>query len=260
MQIRVFAIPILIVAGGRADAVVSGVIPNASALSELLVRAGAFGPMRHFGLSNALATAESLESIALTPLYRIAHAADPVPLPGLDLPPEDIRTATAKEAVYLRFLAGAAVTAHGAPNFVETAASVGTWGMPFTKALSTQLQTPGLSLLSVPRPPQAPLQALRSGRFVQRELAFQLFLSNALRKARMRSGDPEVTLAAHADESIRVRLTSPFDENLDEQYRWPLDLADDLAEVTDSICSLLAECRLDRFEILETLQACEEKQ
>ncbi|HUF22161.1 MAG TPA: hypothetical protein VMP00_15585 [Burkholderiales bacterium] len=259
LQIRVFAIPILIVAGGRADAVVSGVIPNPAALSELLARAGAFGPMRNFGLSNALATAESLESVALTELYRIARAADPDFSPGLDLPPEDIRTATAEEAVYLRFFAGAAVTAHAAPSFVETAASVGAWGMPFTRALSTQLQTPGLSVLPVPRPPQDPLQALRNGRFAQRELGFQLFLSNALRKARMRSGDPDVTLAAHADESIRVRLTSPFDESLDEQYRWPLDPVDDLAAVTDSICSLLAECRLDRIDILDTVQDVEKK-
>jgi hypothetical protein len=258
LQIRLFAIPVLLVTGGRADAVVSGVIPNPGELNELLALAGAFGPMRNFGLSNALISADALESVPLTMLFRIVRAADPQ-LPALDLPPEEIRTTTANESVYLRFVVGAAVTPAGAPSFVETAGNVGAWGMPFTRALAAQLQTPGLSVLPLPRPPATPLRALRNGRFALRELGFQLFLSTALRTARMRSGDPDVTIAAHADASIRVCLTSVFDENLDETYRWPLGLADDLAAVTDSICSLLAECRLNRIEILDTVQDVEKK-
>lgn len=258
LQVRVFAIPVLLVAGGRADAVVPGVIPDAGELSRLLSNAGAMGPVRNFGLSNALVSADALESVPMTKLYRVARAME-LEAAELDLPPQDIRTETAQEAVFLRFIVGAAVTSAGAPGIVETAGNIGAWGMPFTKALAAQLQVPGLSLLPVPRPPATPLQALRSGRYAQRELGFQLFLSNALRRARMRSGDPEVTLAAHADASIRVRLTSQFDASLDEQYRWPLDPVDDLAAVTGSICSLLAECRLDHVEILDAVQDVEKK-
>ncbi|MEX0960011.1 MAG: hypothetical protein WDZ63_12050 [Burkholderiales bacterium] len=258
LQVRVFAMPILLVTGGRADAVVPGVIPDAGELRRLLSDAGAMGPVRHFALSNTLASADALEGVPMTKLYRVARAMELEPA-ELDLPPQDVRTAMVEEAVSLRFIVGAAVTSAGAPGFVETAGNIGGWGMPFTKALAAQLRVPRLSLLPVPRPPATLLQALRGGRFAQRELGFQLFLSNALRLARMRSGDPDVTLAAHADASIRVRLTSRFDAGLDEQYRWPLDPVDDLAAVTDSICSLLAECRLDHVEVLDDVQDVEKK-
>ncbi len=43
----------------------------------------------------------------------------------------------------------------------------------------------------------------------------------------MRIGEPKVTVTACSDQTIRVRLTSPFDDLLDQTYGWPLSPPDD---------------------------------
>ncbi len=254
-QLRVFAIPILIVAGGQAGAVIPGIIPAIEELRELFADSGAIGQSKNFGLSNVLASLDALEAMSWTALHRIAvgNTGELGTLP--DLPPSEIRLLSSEESVYLRFLPGAAVTPMDAPGFAETAGDIGRWGLPFTRALAAQIGQSGVSLLPIARAPVSILGAARAGRFSANEIGFQLFLSNALRQARLRIGDPDVTVAAYSDASIRVRLTSAFDDSLDRAYRWPLTPIDDLDEILDSIFGLMAEVRLDRIETVETIVA-----
>jgi len=113
---------------------------------------------------------------------------------------------------------------------------------------------PGLSLLPIPRPPMSYLQAIEAGKFAASELGFQLFLSAALRKFRARAGEAEAVVAACADGSIRIRLSSPFDASLTQEYVWPLQPGDDMAAVGSSIFSLLAECRVSNVQVAETVR------
>lgn len=254
VQMRVFAIPVLLVAGGQAGSVIAGVVPAVAALKALFEKAGALGHSKNFGLSNALTSLNALEAVSWTTLHRIAIGEAGIGIAKLDLPPAEIRVESNEESVHLRFLAGAALTPADGPGFTETAGDIGRWGMPFTKALGAQIGVPGLWLLPIPRPPMSILGAARAGRFAANETGFQLFLSNALRQARLRVGDPDVTVAACSDATIRVRLTSPFDDLLDQAYGWKLAPLDDLGEVANSLFGLLAECRLDRVEVLDAVQ------
>ncbi len=251
VQTRLFAIPVLLIAGGEAGSVLPCVVPDIAELTRLFETAGALGRAKNFGFSNALTSLGSLEALPWSTLYRVAQGDGPAGIAGLDLPPTDVLLRSNDEQIDLRFLAGAAVAPADAPGFVESAADVGRWGMSFTQALGRQLSGHGVSVLPIARPPMSPLRAARAGRFAHAELGFQLFLSSALRRARMRFGDPEVTVAALGDASIRVRLASPFDPSFLEEYRWPLGPADDLVEVSDSLFGLLAEVRLDRIEVTD---------
>ncbi len=195
LHLRVFAIPILFVTGGRGPLVLPGVVADVGELKKLFEMHGMLGPMKNFGLSGALVSATGLAALKPSAVYRRSRETDRETIPPLDLPPEEIHIAGDEEAVHLRFLAGVSVTSADAPGFTETAGNIGAWGMPFTRALAAQLGQPGLSLLPIPRPPMSHLQAIEAGTFAASELGFQLFLSNALAKIPMRvSAKPKLPL------------------------------------------------------------------
>ncbi len=246
VNLHLFAIPVLLVVGAPAAHRISGVVPDTEAVRALFEQSGALGHCRNFGLSNALAALEHLDAIPWVTLHSIAHAQSWADYTGLDLSPADIDVPADRETVHLRFISGAALTPADAPAFVEAAGDIGRWGMPLTKELGRQLATGDLSLLVIPRVPRSIMRAMQEGWFAARELGFQLFLSNALRQARMRIGEPDVTVTACSDQTIRIRLTSPFDELLDQTYGWPLSPEDDLEEITRSISTLLEDARAER--------------
>ena len=76
------------------------------------------------------------------------------------------------------------------------------------------------------------------------EAAFNLFMSNAVRRFRRVTGDPAVTLSAHVGGELRVTLTTALDDSLVEGFRWPLHPADDLEQVERTILAMVEECRL----------------
>jgi hypothetical protein len=254
LHLRIFAIPILVVTGGRGPLMLPGVVADVGELKALFEMHGTLGPMKNFALGGALVSAEALAALKPSAVYRRSRETGPENLPPLDLPPEEIRIAGTEEEVHLRFLTGVSVTAADAPGFTETAGNIGAWGMPLTKALAAQLGQPGLSLLPIPRPPMSYLQAIEAGKFAASELGFQLFLSTALRKFRSRVGEAEAAVAACTDGSVRIRLSSPFDASLSQEYAWELQPGDDMAAVASGIFSLLAECRVGNVEVAETIQ------
>ena len=254
LHLRIFAIPILVVTGGLGPRVLPGVVADVAELKKLFEMHGLLGPMKNFGLSGALVSAGGLAALKPSAVYRRSRETGQENLPPLDLPPEEIRIAGTEEEVHLRFLTGVSVTSADAPGFTETAGNIGAWGMPFTRALAAQLGQPGLSLLPIPRPPMSHLQAIEAGKFAAGELGFQLFLSTALRKFRSRVGEAEAAVAACADGSVRIRLSSPFDASLSQEYAWALQPGDDMAAVGSGIFSLLAECRVTNVQVAETIQ------
>jgi hypothetical protein len=254
VAVRLFAVPLVIVAGGREGGRIPGVVPDTAALRELFEAHGALGQAKNFGLGSALVTADVVRGFSPSLLYRMSRGTEQPDFLQLDLAPSDIEVAGAEEQAHLRFLAGAAVTPRHAPGFAETAGNIGAWGMPFTRALAEQLGQAGLSILPIPRPPLGFHRALQSGRFAWREVGFQLILSGTLRTFRSRVGEPDVSVAAFADGSVRVRLESRLDETLKAEFSWGLDADDDLAAVSRSIFGLLAECRIDFVDVADTVQ------
>ena len=254
LHLRIFAIPILVVTGGRGPLVLPGMVADVGELKKLFEKHGTLGPMKNFGLSGALVSATGLAALKPSVVYRRSHESGRENFLPLDLPPEEIAIVGEEEEVNLRFLTGVSVTSADAPGFTETAGDIGAWGMPLTRALAAQLGQPGLSLLPIPRPPMSHLQAIEAGRFAASELGFQLFLSAALRKFRSRVGEAEAVVAACADGSVRIRLSSPFDASLSQEYAWVLQPGDDLAAVSNSIFSLLEECKVTNVEVADAIQ------
>jgi len=256
---RMFAIPLLIVTGGKGGLTVPGVLPDIAGVQRVLEQNGALGRTRNFGLSNALCALETVAQMPFSRVYSIGQGSIGVgaeattDVTTLDLPPSDLMVIGADESVHLRFLAGAAVTAADAPSFLETGADIGAWGMPLTRQLSAQLKVDGLSILPIPRPPQDWLSAQVSGWKAREELSFQAFVSRVLKRFRAEVGEPEATIAALDSGTIALRLASPFIENRIEVHRWAPHALDDVCEIAQAMLDMLAECRVDHIEVVPTL-------
>jgi hypothetical protein len=255
---RLFAIPLVIVAGAKKQMHLPDALPDIAAVTALLEQHGVLGTGRNFGLSNALCSMETLDALRPRLLRywatQLRTGAAPLELEG-----SAITVAPGREQVNLRFLVGASVVPAHVPSVIEAGSNVGAWGMPLTKLLAQQLAQPGLEILPIPRPPVALYLASDVGRAAQIELAFSLFLSNAARQFRMAVGDPSVVLSAHRTQEggaeFRISLSSPFDESMLEGFRWPLYPPDDAGEIINKINNLLEECKLSDTRVIEQVAA-----
>jgi hypothetical protein len=245
---RLFAVPLVIVAGAKKQLELPDALPDIAAVSALLEHHGVLGAGRNFGLGNALCSMETLTCLPPGLLRRWAAQLRSGGAP-LELAGSGYTVKPGREQVVLRFLAGATVGPAHVPSVMETGSNVGAWGMPLTKLLASQLAQPGLDVLPIPRAPVAMYLAADAGRAAQIELAFSLFLSNTVRQFRMAVGDPAVVLSAHrlddGGAELRVSLSSPFDESMLEGFRWPLYPADDYLEIVNKIKQLLDEVKLN---------------
>ena len=236
---RVFAIPWVIVAASGAATSVACVLPDVAALVKIFEEHGVFGGSRTFGFGNALCAAEALESLAPSELLQGWESAK---VRGME--PAPIYVVRGAEQVHVRFLLGAAVAPPHAPGVQETGSNVAAWGTPALRAMAAQLATAGVQLLPMPRPPAGLYSAAYAGRRAGLEAAFNLFMSNSVRRIRMAVGDASATISAHDNGEIRVVLWTPLDDALVEGFSWPLHPADDLEDVENLISAMVADCRL----------------
>jgi hypothetical protein len=251
---RVFAIPIVMVAGGRAGAVLSGLLPDVETICGLLRQHGALGQTENFGLASTLVTAEALSAVKPSVLYRWTRIiGDSAPV-ARGFEGVDIALKTADEQTYLRFLVGVGVASAQGLSFVESGSRIGAWGMAVARELAAQLGQEGLSLLPLPRPPKSLLMAAPAGRFAAEETRLSLFVSSVLRQLRASMGEPVAVISAHDGGELRIGLSSPFDTALLHGFRWPLGRFDDLSEVAASILSLLRDCRILDVRVVPGLQ------
>ncbi|MBS0327734.1 MAG: hypothetical protein JSS46_14480 [Proteobacteria bacterium] len=240
-----FALPTVFVAATEAGpSSVPGVLRDRERIAALLREHRAFGACETFTLAGTLATTEA---IGLARLPGLLAASQP------DIAGADLRVDGPDERVFLRFLAGALLTAPGVDPLGGVDA--GTWGTPLARALQQDLATPAVTLLALPLPPKRLATALRSGRVAQREVAAQIYASNAIRKFRARVGEPSAIISAHraADApgggELRVSLSSPFDPREAEGLRVSLYPFEAAADVAAMLVDLLADCRVDDVRI-----------
>ena len=254
---RVFALPLVIVTGSRQAVNLPGVIADIAEIRLLFEKHGVLGPTRNFGVGNALCSLETLERVAPSKVYAWTEAADNV---QRELAPDAIELTEPGERVHLRFLAGAGITAAADPSFIESASNIGAWGMPLTRLLAAQLTRPGVDVLPLPRPPLDLLRARHAGRVAQLEAALNLFVSNAVRRFRAATGDPDAVISAHDNGEIRVSLSSPFDDAIAEGFQWPLHPLDDIDSIVEAVAGLLAECRVTAVtQVAQVLAAKNER-
>lgn len=251
-----FAMPIVVVAAldeGRAPVTLSGVLGETEPIADRLRGARAFGGAETFALARALVGTHALEWQALPGLLsrsRLAErdeASEDRPL-ALDVAPSPIRIDVQEERVHLRFIVGAILAPPRADPLAG--ATLGREGVPLARAIGDALKAPGVSLLALPRPPQPLSLAAVTGRAAQREVAAQLFVSNAIRTLRRAYGEPTAIISAHraADApgggELRLSLSSPFAPKAAQGFRCPLEPGERVQDVAAMLDGLLRDCQV----------------
>lgn len=246
---QVFALPLVLVAGAGAAGTLAGVLPEVAKVTTILKDHQALRGNRNFALGNALVSAEALSLTQLDAL--LTQGADPLALPVAPMP-----LVAKQESVFLRFLIGVAVTAPGVDLFASQ--DVGRWGLPLAQELARQMSAESVTVLVLPRPPGTLLTAAWAGRLAQREVALQLFASNAIRKMRSGVGEPTAVLSVHSlgegGGELRVSLSSPFDARSAEGFRIRLEPLDRVGDVAQGVIDLLRDCRVADIRLLTQVQ------
>jgi len=258
---RVFAIPLVIVAGKegeRVDGVLPGTLRDPGKFAEILRAHDALRGNRNFALAGSLVHADALDVARLPELLlwqRLPESAAENAQTGLrTLTPAAIHVAAGRESVHLRFLVGTALARSDADLFGD--ARVGAWGVPFTQELGRALGAGGVAVLALPRAPQRPLPAVAAGRAAQREVSAQVFASNAIRRIRGAVGEPVAVISAHRAADVpgggelRLSLSSVFAPRDAEGYRCPLGPLDRASDVAAMLIELLRDCRVADVRVL----------
>jgi hypothetical protein len=264
-----FALPVVIVAGATSSdsspaastlgGVLAGVLNEPEGVMALLREHHALGGNLTFALAAPMVAADALDIPRLPTLLawqKLSSSNGPV---ARELHPTPMVVHSNQESVHLRFLIGTAIGASAVDVFAGKGG--GEWIMPLAQELSRQLATTGLSVLALPRPPQAPLLALQHGRAAQREVGAQLFASNAIRRFRARVGEPSAVISAHrcpaapGGGELRLSLSSPFDPRQAEGFRCPLFPPDRVVDVATMLVDLLRDCRVTDVRVIAGAQA-----
>ncbi|HWZ70081.1 MAG TPA: hypothetical protein VN326_01210 [Casimicrobiaceae bacterium] len=264
-----FALPVVIVAGATANesapvastlgGVLAGVLVDAERVTALLREHHALGGNQSLALATPLVAADALDIPRLPTLLawqNLSTSDGPV---TREVHPTPMVVHSSQEGVHLRFLIGTAIGTSAVDVFAGKGG--GQWIMPLAQELSRQLATTGLSVLALPRPPQAPLLALQHGRAAQREVGAQLFASNAIRRFRARVGEPSAVISAHrcaaapGGGELRLSLSSPFDPRQAEGFRCPLFPPDRAVDVATMLLDLLHDCRVTDVRVIAGAQA-----
>jgi hypothetical protein len=264
-----FALPVVIVAGATSNdsspaastlgGVLAGALNEPERVTALLREHHALGGNLTFALAAPMVAADALDIPRLSTLLawqKLSSSDGPV---ARELHPTPMVVHSNQESVHLRFLIGTAIGASAVDVFADEGG--GEWMMPLAQELSRQLATTGLSVLPLPRPPQAPLLALQHGRAAQREVGAQLFASNAIRRFRARVGEPSAVISAHrcaaapGGGELRLSLSSPFDPRQAEGFRCPLFPSDRAIDVATMLLDLLRDCRVTDVRVIAAAQA-----
>lgn len=238
LWLRMFALPVVLVAGSRAATVLPMVLDGTKILYDVFEAGGAFGPARAVTFNVGLVDEAALSALPWVALHRRARMMQPEAAP-VDLPAVPLAL-EGGQAVALRFIAGTQLVPRGAPAFTETAGAIERWGAALTRALAGQLALPGVTLLPLARAPGGVLTALALGRFCREEVAWQLAVGDHLRELQARHGGARAQVRAVAG-AIEVEITSPWADDACT-HCWRLDDEASMQAVCGSIGSFLQEC------------------
>ncbi|MEO7762512.1 MAG: hypothetical protein ABIS68_11455 [Casimicrobiaceae bacterium] len=246
-----FAIPIVLVAVADTAVELPMTLGDSQAISDVLTEHDCLAGNKTFVVANVLA-ASSLVEIDSLPRWLAWRAADDAMNETRDIAPAPLRVVAGQEGAHLRYLAGSALAARNAPLFGQVDA--GRWGLPLAKVLSNALAANAVQLLALPRAPAPPVIALQQGELAQREIAMQLFATNAIRNLRANFGEPSAVISSHRTDGggeLRLSLSSVFGERDAEGFRCPLFPYDRVEDVLAQMIGLLRSCRIPDIRVLE---------
>ena len=262
-----FALPLAIVVGREGageGGVAAGVVADPDRLAAILRDHGALSGNTTFALSNALVAAEAIDVARLPEILAWCRLPEALAAGALLAAS---RAAACADGISRR-------ARGGAPALHARCRDRETWSRPHrgrrrresgacrSRASSSRNLRRGERRCSRCRGRRAGLlPAVAEGRAAQRDVAAQIFASNAIRKFRGTVGEPTAVISAHrapdapGGGELRLSLSSPFDPKAAEGFRCPLFPLDRADDVVAMLAELLRDCRVTDIRTLPGVHA-----
>lgn len=250
---RLFAIPVILVVGSKSQTVLPGVLPDTDGLVELLAQHKLVQDPSRVRILPKLLHPDTVSALSSAILYRLNRSDDVLnghEIANLPEAPVSING----EAVFLRYLIGAARHVPGQPDPITFGGAVGSWGMPAMEWFGKVLKADGVTLFPIARPPQPLLPAVVAGGRARQEVAMQVFASNRLRKLRELQLNPVAIASSHEGGELRFTLSAEGDDRNWEGFVWPLSPLDMVPQIAQMFAELMADCRVDDVRFVPGVQ------
>lgn len=239
--------PMVLIVGARKDTSLSTVLSDVNALKNVLDENGVLGHCKNFGFGACLVDYDTLRKSGAESWLRLLDNGFKSDLSPIHFPQKIIEIKANREEAHLRYLCGVALSPVNAPSIFESAGDLGRWGLKLAEVISKQIEVPDCSVLGLPKSPKTFFRSLVDGYWSVREVGFQLFVSSTLNQARLKLGDPDVTINAMLDEKLTINFSSKFDDTFDRTFVFPIAPYETMDAALVSIREFLRDVSISRY-------------
>ncbi len=237
---NIFAIPIILVAGSTTKTQISGTI-NVDKLNKLFIENQIFLEPENGFIAGKLIDPATLAKVNPSQIYywvrNLQQAKLWLPLVVNGAPIEVLN-----EGVFLRFLCGVTIDTNSQSNFSHGAYAANS--MKLMQLIGEELKTNGVTLFPIPFTPICLNEAFSIGDNYRKEVAFQVSLSNIIRKIRENRMIPTATISK-SDEALKLHVTSTEPSIYEETSLWHLQRFDDFDKIHTTITDILTDMQVE---------------
>ncbi len=237
---NIFAIPLVLVAGSNNKTQVPGVI-NVDKLNQLFIENGVFIDAQNGFVAGKLIDPTTMASINPSQMFYWVRNLQQAKL-WLPLVVSGSPIDVLNEGVFLRFLCGVTIDSARQSNFSNGA--YGTNSIKLMQLIGEELKTDGITLFPIPFSPVCLNEAFSVGDSYRKEVAFQVSLSNIIRKLREQSLTPIATISHH-EEALKLFITSTEPSVHQETSVWHLQRFDDFTKIHTTITDILIDMQVE---------------
>ena len=237
---NIFAIPIILVAGSNNKTTLPGII-NVDKLNSLFIENQIFVDDTTGFIAGKLIDPATIASINPSQIYYWVRNLQQAKL-WLPIITNGSPIDVLNEGVFLRFLCGVTIDSISQSNFANGA--YGTNSMKLMQLIGEELKTDGVTLFPIPFSPVSLSEAFSVGDSYRKEVAFQVSLSNIIRKLREQSLTPIATISHH-EESLKLHVKSVEPSIHQEISVWNLQRFDEFDKIHTIITDILTDMQVE---------------
>jgi hypothetical protein len=238
---RVFAIPIVLVAGSKSKAKLKGGL-DTEKLNQFFNTKQIFSDKVDNFIAGKLVDPKTIAQIKPSQYYYWLRNLNNAKL-WLPISIDTTSIEVQNEGVFLRFLIGVTIGKELAINQEAFRQA----SMDLMQLISEELKNEQVTLFPIPFAPVNLSEAFTVGDKYRKEIAIQVAISNIVRKIREQQQEPIVDISTES-ESIKIIITCGQDPELSETSLWHLNRFDDFNEIVTKITDLLHDMNIKLVE------------
>ena len=237
---NIFAIPVILVVGSNHKTQLPGTI-NVDKLNQLFIENNIFIKPNNGFIAGKLIDPATIGAVNPSQMFYWVRNLQQAKL-WLPLVTSGSPINTLNEGVFLRFLCGVTIDSAKQSNFSNSA--YGANSMKLMQFIGEELKTEGVTLFPIPFSPVPLSEAFSVGDSYRKEVAFQVSLSNIIRKLREKSLTPIATISHH-DEALKLFVTSIEPSEHQETSLWHLQRFDSFVKIHSTIIDILTDMQIE---------------